>query len=248
MGAGRAAPCPVGHPEGLIAVPRAAVEAVEHAVAVLVARAAQGIHRRAARSLRAAVEAVGDGVAVAVLGQPLGSTRTPASVSGQRSSPSAMLSPSESCVHPVAFTEAPGAVLAQRSTPSGTPSASLSLGTRSRLPARPPGCPGSGRGSPAAVPVAVGDRLAPSMTETQAQAEVGEAAGGAPARFDSPGPRPESTAQGSSPIRTPAPPISAPLLPQMIVAAPLGWTRVPVPGGSGARPADGPSRLPTGML
>ena len=109
--------------------PGAAVEAVEHAVAVLVAGAAERVHRGALRRLGAAVEAVGDGVAVAVLRAAVrihqharlacrGSDRVRRRCCRRRSPGS---SQSQS-------TAAPATVVAQRSTPSGTPSASLSLG------------------------------------------------------------------------------------------------------------------------
>ena len=48
--------------------PGAAIQAVQHAVAVLVAGAPQGIHGGATRCVGAAVEAIGDPVPVAVLG------------------------------------------------------------------------------------------------------------------------------------------------------------------------------------
>ena len=99
------------------------------------------------------------------LGQPLGSTSTPDSVSGQRSRPSGMLSPSESWVQPVALTDAPGAVFgAAVHTVGHTVVVAVAGAPACRPPARPSGVSGQrSRFSSMPSPSLSGIGLLPSM-------------------------------------------------------------------------------------
>ena len=125
-------PVPAMQPVGLhrcpCRSPWAAIEAVQHTVAVLVAGAAQGVHRGSVRSVRAPVEPIRDSVAVTVLGAAVRIDQDAGGRVGAAVEPVGDVVAVRVLGASPASTLAPAAVPGQRSTPLGTPSPSSSLG------------------------------------------------------------------------------------------------------------------------